>query len=58
MEALDAAKLDAFLASLPETMKFEMQEADKQLYELSHDALKQKTTEATCGANQSNKAVG
>ena len=41
-EAPDAAKRHAFLASLPETMKFEMQEADKQPCELSYDALKQK----------------
>ena len=55
-EAPDAAKRPAFLASLPETMKFEMQEADKQLYELSYDVLKQKATAVGCGAKQSNKA--
>ena len=37
-------------------MKFEVQEADKQLYEWSCDALKQKATEVACGAKQSNKA--
>ena len=56
VEAPNAAKRHAVLASLPETMKFEMQEADKQLYELSYDALKQKATEEACGAKQSNKA--
>ena len=56
MEAPDAAKHHAFLASLPETMKFEMQEADKQLYELSYFLLRQKATEAACGAKQSNIA--
>ena len=56
VDAPDAAKRHAFLASLPETMKFEMQEADKQLYELSYDALKQKATEVACGAKQSNRA--
>ena len=55
-ESVEAAKRNAFLASLPETMKFEMQEADKQLYELSYDVSKQKGTEVACGANQSNKA--
>ena len=56
VEAPDAAKRHAFLASLPETMKFEMQEADKQLYKLSYDVLKQKATEVACGAKHSNKA--
>ena len=56
VEAPDAAKRHAFLVSLPETMKFEMQEADKQLYDLSYNALKQKATEVACGAKQSNKA--
>ena len=56
VKAPDAAKRHAFLASLPETMKFEMQEADKQLYELSYDVLKQKATEVACGAKHSNKA--
>ena len=50
------AKRHAFLASLPETMKFEMQEADKQLHELLYDKLKQKATERACGAKQSDKA--
>ena len=56
VEAPDAAKRHAFLASLPEIMKFEMQEADKQLYELSYDALKRKATKEACGAKQSNRA--
>ena len=56
VEAPYAAKRHAFLTSLPETMKFEMQEADKQLYELSYDVLKQKATEVACGAKLSNKA--
>ena len=56
METPDPAKRHAFLASLPETMKFEMQEADKELYELLYDALKQKATEVAGEANQSNKA--
>ena len=56
VEAPDTAKRHAFLASLPETMKFEKQEADKQLYELSYDVLKQKATKVACGAKQSNKA--
>ena len=56
VEAPDAAKRHAFLASLPKTMKFEMQEADKQLYEMSYDVLKQKATEVASGAKQSNKA--
>ena len=55
MEAPDAAKRHVFLASLPEIMKFEMQEADKQLCEL-YDGLKQKATEVACGAKQLNKA--
>ena len=57
VEAPDAAKRHACLASSPETMKFEMQEADKQLYELSYDALKQKATKVACGAKQSNKSA-
>ena len=52
----DAAKCRAFLVSLPETMKFEMQEADYQHHELSYDALKQKANKIECGAKQSNKA--
>ena len=56
VEAPDAAKHHAFLASLPETMKFEMQEADKQLYQLSYDALKRKAIKVAFGANQPNKA--
>ena len=56
VEAPDAAKRPAFLANLPETMKFEMQEADNQLHELSYDALKQKETEVVCRIKQSNKA--
>ena len=55
VEAPDAAMRHAFLASLPETLKFEMQEADKQPYELLYDALKQNATEVTCEAKQSNK---
>ena len=53
VEAPDAAKRHAFLASLPETMKFEMQDANKQLYELTYDALKQKAIEVASGAKQS-----
>ena len=50
VEAPDAPMRHAFLASLLETMKLEMQEADKQLYELSYDALKQQATEVACSA--------
>ena len=45
VEAPDAAKRHVFLASLPETMRFEMQQANTQLHGLSYNALKQKATE-------------
>ena len=52
----DAAKCQAFLASLPETIKFEVQEANYQRHELKYDALKQRVNEIARGAEQSNKA--
>ena len=57
VEAPYAAKHHGFLINLPETMLFKIQQADNyhQLHELTYDALKQKVTEISFGAKQSNK---
>ena len=46
---------DTSLVDLPETMKFEVREADEQFDKLFSDALKLKAIEVACRAKQSNK---
>ena len=54
IDAKDATRKHVFLSSLPSEMKFEMQEPDRQLYELNFDDLLEKANEVAGGKQSRN----
>jgi len=56
IEASDGAKKHAFLNSLPEAVKFDMQDDDNVLHSKSYDELKSRALEVLSGVEQHNSA--
>ena len=56
IEAKDAAKKHAFLSSLPDSVKFDMQDDDHILHRMSYDELKARAVEILSGTEQRNTA--
>ena len=54
IDAKDVTRKHVFLSSLPSEMKFEMQEPDRQLYELNFDDLLEKANEVAGGKQSRN----
>ena len=56
IEAKEGAKKHAFLNSLPELVKFDMQDDDHILHSMSYNELKERAVEVLSGTEQQNDA--
>ena len=56
IKAKEGAKKHAFLSSLPESVKFDMQDDDHILHSMSYNELKERAVEVLSGTEQQNNA--